>query len=325
VDFSVRLTSMGRPRLVLPAAAAIIVVAAVTVWLASGPAPTSRATAVDLELARKFSPILEMAADDFDPVDVGVLLDPAACAGRLMRRVAGGQPEVLAQCAGDDALAAVSGQRGLYIDVAGLTPASTPAAPADAGAQAQTGDDYLGLQRKLVRERGFDAVTYARVQSGNGIVTVDYWFFYLFDFVQIGSSRLGLLSHEGDWERVRLTFAASGPEEALSRQPSSIGLSQHRCDGDSSLVQVPWPAEGRGRSANHPLIYVAAGSHANFVTPGPQPSSQCVIIDQTFADRKLTPEVQMLDCSAQRPAWVRFGGLWGEPPGGVNGPCFHGG
>ena len=87
-----------------------------------------------------------------------------------------------------------------------------------------------------------------------GEFALQYWLFYPFnDFNNL---------HEGDWEMIQLVFAARDAREALGREPESVGYSSHegaeRAEwGDDKLEVV---------GGTHPVVYPAAGSHANKFT-----------------------------------------------------------
>src|SRR4029078_7194681 len=70
--------------------------------------------------------------------------------------------------------------------------------------------------------------------------------------------------HEGDWEMIQLDFDAGSAAEALAKKPASVGYSQHEGAeraswGDDKLKLV---------DGTHPVVYPAAGSHANFFDSG---------------------------------------------------------
>ena len=92
-----------------------------------------------------------------------------------------------------------------------------------------------------------------------GQLALQYWFFYLFNDYND--------KHEGDWEMIQLDFAASDPAQALTQTPDEIGYSQHEGAerahwGDSKLEVV---------DGTHPVVYPAAGSHANYYEPASVP------------------------------------------------------
>ena len=83
-------------------------------------------------------------------------------------------------------------------------------------------------------------------------LALQYWLYYPFnDWNNL---------HEGDWEMIQLVFDAGSAEEALETEPLEVGYSQHegaeRAEwGDDKLEVV---------DGTHPVVYPAAGSHANF-------------------------------------------------------------
>ena len=86
------------------------------------------------------------------------------------------------------------------------------------------------------------------------MLALQYWFFYAFnEFNNL---------HEGDWEMIQLVFEASDAAEALGEEPVAVGYSSHegaeRAEwGDGKLEIV---------DGTHPVVYPAAGSHANKFT-----------------------------------------------------------
>ena len=105
---------------------------------------------------------------------------------------------------------------------------------------------------------GHEPTVYAHVATEAahpGKLALQYWIFYTYnDWNNL---------HEGDWEMIQLLFDAADAEEALGEEPVSVGYSQHEgaegADwGDEKLELV----DGR-----RPVVYPAAGSHANFFDP----------------------------------------------------------
>jgi hypothetical protein len=102
---------------------------------------------------------------------------------------------------------------------------------------------------------------------------IQYWFFYDFNYF--------LNYHEGDWEQVTITFEAS--------KPLLLAYSSHH-----NGQKLSWSAtrEGLERLAEHPIVYVALGSHANYFFAGSYPVSECKSLCSDNADgagRLLTP------------------------------------
>jgi hypothetical protein len=150
-----------------------------------------------------------------------------------------------------------------------------------------------------------------------GLVALQYWLFYAFnDFNNL---------HEGDWEMVQLVFEADDAAAALSEEPVDVGYSSHegaeRADwGDDKLELV----EG-----THPVVYPAAGSHANKFTEALYLGSSAeagVGCDDTRGPHdELRPVVGTIPsdpAAAQRAyPWIAFEGRWGElQPAFFNGP-----
>ena len=163
---------------------------------------------------------------------------------------------------------------------------------------------------RRVTEDG-EPTVYAHVvgDSGHpGRLALQYWLFYVYnDWNNL---------HEGDWEMIQLVFDARDAREALSREPVSIGYSQHQgaegADWDDEKLEL---VDGR-----RPVVYPAAGSHANFFDEALYIGSsgeQGVGCDDTRGPHvDLRPEVRTIpsDPGAARAAfpWIGFEGRWGE-------------
>ena len=124
-----------------------------------------------------------------------------------------------------------------------------PGDPLDAGC------DYELWARRLTK--GTQPTVYAHVATDPGYpgkLALQYWFFYPFnDFNN---------THEGDWEMTQLVFDAADATEALTKEPAEVGYSSHEgaegaAWGDEKLELV---------DGTHPVVYPAAGSHANKFT-----------------------------------------------------------
>jgi hypothetical protein len=172
------------------------------------------------------------------------------------------------------------------------------------------GCSYERWERRL-REGGSRPTVYAHVvnEPGEpGKVALQYWLFYSYnDWNNL---------HEGDWEMIQLVFDAGDARAALETEPESIGYSQHegaeRADwGDDKLEVV----DGR-----RPVVYPAAGSHANFFDDALHLGSsgeQGVGCDDTRGPHvELQPRVVTIPSDAAaargRYPWIAFEGRWGE-------------
>ncbi len=172
------------------------------------------------------------------------------------------------------------------------------------------GCDYERWQRRLL-EGGDSPTIYAHVATDPGHagrLALQYWFFYVFnDFNN---------KHEGDWEMIQLDFDASDAAEALGKEPSKVGYSSHegaeRADwGDDKLELV---------DGTHPVVYPAAGSHANKFDAalylGSSADAGVGCDDTRGPHMELRPNVQKIpsDPAAAEKAfpWTKFEGRWGE-------------
>ena len=156
-----------------------------------------------------------------------------------------------------------------------------------------------------------EPVVYAHVATDAaypGRLALQYWFFYVYnDWNNL---------HEGDWENVQLLFDAPDAATALTQEPIAAGYSQHegseRADwGDDKLELV----DGR-----RPVVYPAAGSHANFFDDAlylGSSAEQGVGCDDTRGPHvELEPKVVTIPSDAgtarREPPWIAFEGRWGE-------------
>ena len=168
------------------------------------------------------------------------------------------------------------------------------------------GCDYERWERRL--REGSRPTVYAHVVAERGRLALQYWLYYTYnDWNNL---------HEGDWEMIQLVFDARDAREALGTEPVSVGYSQHKgaegADwGDDKLELV----DGR-----RPVVYPAAGSHANFFDEALYVGSsgeQGVGCDDTRGPHvEVDPRVVTIpsEAAAAREAfpWITFEGRWGE-------------
>src|SRR6185369_12156239 len=167
---------------------------------------------------------------------------------------------------------------------------------------------------------GHRPTVYAHVATEAGQpdrLALQYWLFYVYnDWNNL---------HEGDWEMIQLDFDAPTAAEALEQRPASVGYSQHE-----GAEQATWGSDKLHLvDGTHPVVYPAAGSHANFYGDGlflGSSAEQGVGCDNTNGPHDdLRPAVQTIpsDPSAARQEfpWIDFQGRWGElQPAFFNGP-----
>ena len=179
-----------------------------------------------------------------------------------------------------------------------------PGNPLDAGCS------YELWARRITA--GATPVVYAHVATDPaypGRVALQYWFFYAFnDFNN---------THEGDWEMIQLVFDGEDAEAALAApHPVEVGYSSHEGAeratwGDEKLEIV---------DGTHPVVFPAAGSHANKYTEalyvGSSADAGVGCDDTRGPHRELNPSVRTIPSDAAAAAdaypWITFEGRWGE-------------
>ena len=207
--------------------------------------PAAAASSPETQLAQKYAPVVRLVTDAygcengdaFVPIDVDVLFgnDQVVLRGPWDRvNVAKIAPTV------SDIS---SGLVDYHLDFPGdaLNPGCT----------------YANWAKRL-NEKGSPTV-YAHVAKERAYpskLALQYWFFYIFnDFNNL---------HEGDWEMIQLNFDAPTAAQALTQQPTEVGYSQHE-----GAEKAAWDeAKLEKVDSTHPVVYPAAGSHANFFSEG---------------------------------------------------------
>jgi hypothetical protein len=173
------------------------------------------------------------------------------------------------------------------------------------GSALDPGCDYERWARRITGRT--EPTVYAHAASEAGKLALQYWFFYAFnDFNNL---------HEGDWEMIQLVFDADTPSEALSKEPSEVGYSSHEGAESASWGEDKLELEG-----THPVVYPAAGSHANKYTAalylGNSAEAGVGCDDTRGPHVELRPDVLTIpsDPAAAERAfpWIAFEGRWGE-------------
>jgi hypothetical protein len=145
-------------------------------------------------------------------------------------------------------------------------------------------DDYQSEMAQL----GYKV--YAHVDTSNH--AIQYWFFYAFN----GGN---LNRHEGDWEMVQVVLSNGAPVQVM--------YSQHE-----SGVSARW--EQVDKEGDHVKVYVARGSHANYIKSY---SGKIGLASDDVGDNGRIIKPMGLDSNgyaiellATQP-WLSFGGHWG--------------
>jgi hypothetical protein len=180
------------------------------------------------------------------------------------------------------------------------------------------GCDYERWARRITKGR--EPTVYAHVAGDaarSGRLALQYWLFYAYnDWNNL---------HEGDWEMIQLLFDADTAREALRSPPTAVGYSQHE-----GAEKAGWGTDKLELVGGaHPVVYPAAGSHANFFGEGlflGSSADQGVGCDNTTGPHvDVRPAVATIPSNlAQARAafpWIGFQGRWGElQPAFYNGP-----
>ena len=178
------------------------------------------------------------------------------------------------------------------------------------GSPLEPGCGYEQWARRI--SKGSEPIVYAHVATDPGFpgkLALQYWFFYAFnDFNN---------THEGDWEMIQLVFDAGDAAAALQEDhPAEVGYSSHEGAeraswGDDKLQIV---------DGTHPVVFPAAGSHANKFTEALYIGSSAdagVGCDDTQGPHvELRPAVRTIPSDPQAASdafpWITFEGRWGE-------------
>jgi hypothetical protein len=169
----------------------------------------------------------------------------------------------------------------------------------------EPGCDYNVWAQRLTE--GSEPVVYAHVGDELGKVALQYWFFYPFnDFNN---------THEGDWEMIQLVFDAPDARAALAAPPVEVGYSSHE-----GAERASWDDEKLELVDERPVVYPAAGSHANKYSAalwlGSSAEAGVGCDDTRGPHRELSPRVVTIpsDSEAAEEAypWIAFEGRWGE-------------
>lgn len=286
---------------------AIAAFAVMAAWAPSQAAAATPSAGPDaIALAERYAPVVMLQergdrcdeGEPFEPIDVDLLMGNDEVALR------GPWDGVNMVAVAPDAQRLGRGLWGYHLDF-----------PGDA---LRPGCTYVEWAQRLSAQG--PSTAYARVVTEPGVpgkLALQYWFYYVFNDWNN--------THEGDWEMIQLVFDADTAAAALHIAPAEVGYSQHSSAeravwGDSKIELV---------DGTHPVVYPAAGSHANFY------SSNVFLMrsgaegmgcdDASGPSRTVRPVVATVptdrDDYLSAYPWLGFEGRWGEQHAGVfNGP-----
>lgn len=99
---------------------------------------------------------------------------------------------------------------------------------------------------------------YHRTVREGSTLNLQYWFFYAYN--DWGNGYGGFNDHEGDWEGFHVFFKLDGGRPI--EPPAYVCFLGHE-----SRLTKPWEHPEVEKVSTHPVIYVAAGSHASYPQP----------------------------------------------------------
>ena len=154
------------------------------------------------------------------------------------------------------------------------------------------------------RER--ETCYYGRVVNQCGYRVVQYWFFYAFN--DFRTAVRGANNHEGDWERISIYLVQEGGQW----RPRYAAYSAHHGHQAHAWEEVECADEAR----QHPVVYVARGSHACYFEPaihrfgvGPFRVNDYALGDGEEIGPGSWGAPRIL--TETEPDWLFFDGFWG--------------
>ena len=204
-------------------------------------------------------PIDEFGAVHFlrftDPRSAGKLGSRASRLSLFRRRAARGLKESRkAFRAGRGRLARVGYLSRCMDAIYSITLLARGRVPGEAAAVAAAMYERIMAEREHYRYHG-------RVVRQDGWLVLQYWFFYPFNDWRSGF--FGANDHEADWETVSVYLSES---EAGEAHPEWVAYAAHDYTGDD--LRRRWDDPEVEKVGEHPVVYVGAGSHASYYTPG---------------------------------------------------------
>jgi len=103
-------------------------------------------------------------------------------------------------------------------------------------------------------------VYYGRVLRRAGWTVLQYWYFYPFNNWRSGF--YGVNDHEADWEMACIYLYEEGGEVI----PEWVAFASHDFSGDD--LRRRWDDPEIQKVGEHPVMFVGAGSHASYFSPG---------------------------------------------------------
>ena len=117
----------------------------------------------------------------------------------------------------------------------------------------------VAYRQAMERREGY--AYHGRVVRQECWTVLQYWLFYPFNDWRSGF--FGANDHEADWEKVHVYLAEDGNGEL---RPEWVAYASHNYFGDN--LRRRWDDPEVEKVGEHPVVYVAAGSHASYYAPG---------------------------------------------------------
>jgi hypothetical protein len=189
-------------------------------------------------IAARFAPVLRQhSTERFLPIDRGAYVSASV----LETAVKGGATQILKRFLGVTDLpeslsgCPIAGCR-FFLDIPGLSESSPVR-------------KYVAVQARILRNRTPAVYWNVTRYKETGDLAVQYWFLYLFNNF--------LNRHESDWEQITVELDSD-------RRPLAAYYSSHEGGQTRDWNDVR-------KIGEHPIVYAAGGSHANYFTSGRHP------------------------------------------------------
>jgi lysophospholipase L1-like esterase len=177
-------------------------------------------------------------------------------------------------------------------------------------------DDYVEQHDQMVEALGTadpeaSAAEYFLIhREGKGPISIQYWFFYPFNYQPAGDHFIPGGYHEGDFEAIGVLLSKRG-------EPRYVWMNRHDAEGRA----FPWSDDALELVGEHPRVYAARGSHATYENCDRQlrplfikglidDRPTCDAVKQLHLLPKETPLINL-----SRVGWACWQGLFGHRKG----------
>jgi len=149
-------------------------------------------------------------------------------------------------------------------------------------------DGVINHYQSVMDSYGFTVYYHNYDDIATGSTVIQYWMFYAFNKGELNQ-------HEGDWEMVQVVIDDNGP--------SWVSYSQHHSGQKATWSQVE-------KDGNHIKVYVARGSHANYLRSFS--GKLGIASDIVGANGKILNFDEYILDNLEDQTWIDFEGRWGE-------------